>query len=178
MLFRRRQPEGLSARLRLWLWPRRSWKRSLSYFKKRVLRLRATPHAIAAGFSAGVFAAFSPILGGHILIALAIAYCISGNMAAAILGTTVANPLTFPMIWAATYEVGRLIIGGGGSTIAHKGIGEALASMDFAAMWKPYLEPMLFGSLVLGALGGLIAYALLYMAVNTYQHGRRHKGEA
>ncbi len=176
MLFRRRKPETLRGRLRLFLWPRRSWGRSLSYFKKRVLRLKATPHAIAAGFSAGVFAAFSPILGGHILMALAIAYCISGNMAAAALGTAVANPLTFPMIWAGTYEVGRLLIGAPGGEGARKGIGEALSSMDVAAIWKPYLEPMLIGSLILGALFGVMAYFILYTAVKGYQANRRKGG--
>jgi uncharacterized protein len=176
MLFRRRKPETLRGRVRLFLWPRRSWGRSLSYFKKRVLRLKATPHAIAAGFSAGVFAAFSPILGGHILMALAIAYCISGNMAAAALGTAVANPLTFPMIWAGTYEVGRLLIGTNGAEGGRKGIGEALSSMDVAAIWKPYLEPMLIGSLILGALFGVLAYFILYTAVKGYQANRRKGG--
>ena len=171
MLFRRRQPETLAQKLRAALWPRRSWRRSLGYFKKRVLRLKATPHAIAAGFSAGVFASFSPLLGGHIVMALAIAYCLSGNMAAAVLGTALANPLTFPMIWAGTYELGRLITGGV-PVASPKGIGEALASMDVDAIWKPYLEPMLIGSVIIGIVAAVIAYGILYSAVKTYQAGR------
>ena len=49
MLFRRREPEGVWERFRTALWPRRSFTRSVQYLVKRVLRLTATPHAIAAG---------------------------------------------------------------------------------------------------------------------------------
>ena len=49
MLFRRRTRESLWQRFRVHMWPRRSLSRSLQYFWKRILRLRATPHAIAAG---------------------------------------------------------------------------------------------------------------------------------
>ncbi|KAA0971032.1 DUF2062 domain-containing protein [Aureimonas fodinaquatilis] len=175
MLFRRRKPEGLLAKVRLYLWPRRSWRRSFTYIRKRVLRLRATPHAIAAGFAAGVFAAFSPFIGGHILIALVLAYCISGNMAAAIIGTTVANPLTLPVIWAGTYELGHILLPSrSAGQIGVGGIGKALASMDIAAIWRPYLAPMLLGSLLLGALAAVLVYSCLYPAVRGYQHRRLH----
>ena len=48
MLFRRRKPDGFLERVRTYLWPRRSFSRSLQYFSKRILRLKATPHAVAA----------------------------------------------------------------------------------------------------------------------------------
>ncbi|HMM65076.1 MAG TPA: DUF2062 domain-containing protein, partial [Mesorhizobium sp.] len=38
MLFKRRETESLWERLRVWLWPRRSFSRSLQYFSKRILR--------------------------------------------------------------------------------------------------------------------------------------------
>ncbi|TIN70311.1 MAG: DUF2062 domain-containing protein, partial [Mesorhizobium sp.] len=41
MLFRRRKPDGLYERVRTYLWPRRSFSRSLQYFSKRILRLKA-----------------------------------------------------------------------------------------------------------------------------------------
>jgi holo-[acyl-carrier protein] synthase len=113
MLFKRRIKPGFRERMRTALWPRRSVGRSLRYFGKRVLRLRATPHAIAAGLAAGIFSSFIPILGVHIAVALAIAWIIGGNIAAAILGTTLGNPLFLPFIWGATLEAGRFILSGG-----------------------------------------------------------------
>ena len=78
MLFKRRQKAGLGERVRLVLWPRRSFSRSLQYFAKRVLRLRATPHAGAAGVAAGIFASFFP-LGLHVVIAMVVAWLVAGG---------------------------------------------------------------------------------------------------
>ncbi len=60
--------------------------------KKRVLRLRATPHAIAAGVAAGVFATFTPLLGFHFAMAFVIAYLVRGSLPAAALGASSAIP--------------------------------------------------------------------------------------
>ena len=73
MLFRRRKKADLLERARTFFWPRRSFLRSAQYFIKRVLRLSATPHAIAAGVAAGVFASFTPFLGFHFVIAAGLA---------------------------------------------------------------------------------------------------------
>jgi uncharacterized protein (DUF2062 family) len=100
MLFRRRRPEGIFDRMRTAIWPRRSFGRSFQYFIKRVLRLTATPHAIAAGVAAGVFASWTPLLGFHFVLAFALAYVLAGNMVAAALGTAFGNPISFPFIWA------------------------------------------------------------------------------
>ena len=50
MLFRRRETESWAERLRVHLWPRRSWSRSSRYVLYRLRRLSASPHAIALGF--------------------------------------------------------------------------------------------------------------------------------
>ncbi len=176
MLFRRRQPETRLQRLRATLWPRRSWRRSLRYMQKRVLRLRATPHAIAAGVAAGVFATFTPFLGFHFLLAFAIAYCIAGNMAAAALGCLAGNPLTFPLVWASTYEVGRSILHAevpGGSP--PPGMEGALRHLDIAALWEPYLKPMLVGSIPLGLAFGALSYGLVRFGAASFQASRARR---
>ena len=87
MLFGRKKPESWPEKLRVMLWPRRSWMRSTKYLAKRVLRLTASPHAISAGVAAGVFASFTPFIGFHFLIAFFVAYFIAGNFIAAASGT-------------------------------------------------------------------------------------------
>jgi uncharacterized protein (DUF2062 family) len=111
MLFRRRRPEGYFDRMRTALWPRRSFGRSFQYFIKRVLRLTATPHAIAAGVAAGVFASWTPLLGFHFILAFALSYVLAGNMVAAAIGTAFGNPLSFPFIWTLTIKIGNMLIG-------------------------------------------------------------------
>lgn len=172
MLFKRRNPADFRERLRLALWPRRSFRRSARYFAKRVLRLRATPHAIAAGVAAGVFASFFP-LGIHLVVALATSWLIAGNLVAASLGTAFGNPLTIPVIWGATYEVGYLILHGGDAGAIHpSNIGSMIDAIGIAALWAPLLEPMIIGALPLGLVFATAAYALTRWTVGTFQHRR------
>ncbi len=176
MLFRRRQPETLSQRLRGALWPRRSWRRSLLYMKKRVLRLRASPHAIAAGIAAGVFATFTPLLGFHFVMACVIAYLLRGSLPAAVLGCLIGNPVTYPIIWGATYEAGRFLLAAEiPDGQAPESLSAALAHGHLAAIWDPYLKPMLIGSIPLGIVFAVIAYGLVLVGVRGFQAARAHK---
>lgn len=173
MLFRRRQPLSYSMRLRELLWPRKGFSRSFQYFGKRVLRLSATPHAVAAGLVAGVVSSLTPFIGFHFLIAFAIAYLISGNMLAAALGTALGNPLTFPLIWAATWEVGHRILGAGAPVGDAVDLHRAWHQSGIAHIWEPILKPMLVGAIPLAAISTVVVYAVTYVAVDRFQRRRR-----
>lgn len=177
MLFRRRKPESLGERLRVFLWPRRSFSRSLRYIVKRVLRLTATPHAIAAGIAAGVFASWTPFLGFHIAIAVVIACLCAGNLAAAVIGTGFGNPLTFPFIWAASYELGTFMLKNGELREKQIDLSGLFRHLDIAELWQPVLKPMLAGAVPLGLLFSLIFYGLTYWGVNTFRSRRRERIE-
>ncbi len=173
MLFRSREQADLRRRLRLALWPRRSFRRSALYLAKRVVRLRATPHAIAAGVAAGVFASFFP-LGIHLLVAVAVAWLVAGNIVAAALGTAVGNPLTLPLMWGGTYEMGHLILHGGEPpAIQPTEIGDIIGRIGVAALWEPLLEPMLVGAVPLGLTFAAVAYVFTRTAVGAFQRRKR-----
>jgi uncharacterized protein (DUF2062 family) len=176
MLFKRRISEGFGERLRVWLWPRRSFSRSLQYFTKRILRLKATPHAVAAGVAAGVFASFFP-LGLHFVIAALVCWLIAGNLVAALLGAAVGgNPLTVPLLWGASWETGKLILHG---HLANHGTSENLGAMlhklNFSQLWGPVLEPMAIGAVPLGLFFGLIFYGLTRWAMTVFRERRRKR---
>ncbi|MDF1607732.1 DUF2062 domain-containing protein [Hoeflea sp. YIM 152468] len=174
MLFRRRRPEGFWDRMRTALWPRRSFGRSFQYFLKRVLRLTATPHAIAAGVAAGVFASWTPLLGFHFLLAFALAYVLAGNMAAAAIGTGFGNPLSFPFIWALTIKLGNMLIGV--ETGAHQkqvNLEALLRHLDIKQLWDPVLKPMLIGAIPPGLVSGITFYILTYWTVRAFQLRRK-----
>jgi hypothetical protein len=163
MLFGRRNPFHWKEKLRVAVWPRRSWSRSVSYIMKRILRLTASPHAVAAGVAAGVFSAFTPFMGLHVILALVIAWLIAGNLVAAALGTLVGNPVTFPIIWGATWEVGHVTAPGAqphaaaaGSGMHEIGLGGLLGNLP--EIWEPLLKPMTIGAIPLGLFFSLIAY--------------------
>ncbi|NVM41823.1 DUF2062 domain-containing protein [Ochrobactrum intermedium] len=172
MLFQRRNPPTRKERLRLLVWPRRSFSRSLRYGGKRILRITASPHAVAAGLAVGVFSAFTPFFGFHLIIAIVLAYVLAGNIAAAALGTTLANPLTLPFIWGGTFELGRFIMNGSIDDAPPIHLGRALETMRFDEIWTPLLKPMLFGSTILGAAFAVVVYFVTRFAVSAFRRRR------
>ena len=172
MLFKRRDEIGLFERLRVWMWPRVSWRRSTLYFFKRILRLSATPYAISMGAAAGAFTSCTPFLGLHFVIAAIIAYLLRGNLIASAVGTSVGNPLTFPFIWAATYETGQLFLGGDSPGLPE--FGEQLYQQSFEQLW-PLIKPMMVGAIPIGLAAGLVMYVIVYQSVTVYQTKRRKR---
>jgi uncharacterized protein (DUF2062 family) len=173
MLFRRRHAPGLWARFRLWLWPRVSWRRSALYYVKRVLRLSGSPYAIAMGTAVGVFASFTPFVGLHLIITLVLAWLLGANVIAGAIGTAVGNPLTFPLIWASTYELGHIIQMGPGRAAPAR-LQYDLTHKSFEQL-LPLIKPMVIGAIPLGLAAGAITYLIVYKAVSAYQEARRRR---
>jgi uncharacterized protein (DUF2062 family) len=177
MLFRRRNPLSLRERIKLALWPANGWRRSISYIGKRVLRLSGSPHAIAAGFAAGVFSTFTPFLGFHFAISFLAAFLIGGNMIAAAFGTVVGNPLTYPLMWLASYKVGNILLGVDHAEMAAHEISANLAEMPLRSI-VPLLKPLVVGGVPLGLAFGLLGYFIVRWGVTGYQRARRERLEA
>lgn len=175
MLFRRREAESLLGRMRVHLWPRRSWSRSSRYVVYRLRRLSDSPHAVAVGFAAGVYSAVTPFLGTHMIMAALIAWAIGGSIVAALLGTFIGNPLTYPVFWYSTYEVGNLMLGG---TVAKQRIdlSDGIFQSSLEQLW-PILKPMSLGTIPVGLALAALSYVLVKPMVEAYQHRRRREIE-
>jgi len=78
---------------------------------RRLFRLGADPHAVAAGFASGAALSCTPLFGIHFLLAFGLAWAVRGHMVAAALGTVVGNPLTFPIFVSGAYGVGAFAFG-------------------------------------------------------------------
>lgn len=177
MLFRRARRIGLGERLRLAVWPRRSWSRSARYVFLRLKRLPSSPHRIAVGAAAGVFAVFTPFLGAQMILATVLAVVMRGSIVASFLASFVGNPLTYPIIWFATYNLGNLMLGDtatgqlvdlrarfevfGDSIVS----GRPQAILDALGTIWPILKPMAVGALPLGTLAAALAYAGIRRAI-------------
>lgn len=184
MLFKRRVPPSIAERIRVWLWPRRSWSRSLRYVLYRIVRLRTNPHALALGCAAGVFAACTPLIGGQMVLATLLAFSMRANVPAAILATFFGNPVSWPVIWAATYVAGAHMIGEGSAA----SVGELHSRVDLlldavlgqspemvaaaAAFVWPIFKPMLAGSLPIGLVAGVLIYYMMRGAARAVQKRR------
>ena len=188
MLFGRRIPADWREKLRVSLWPRRSWARSAIYVTKRILRLTGSPHAISAGVAAGVFASFTPFMGFHFITAFIVAYIVAGNLLAAALGTFFGNPISFPFIWASTYTTGNFILNR--SSANDEGPGNTLNSLEFsnfwdhgfyslfhqlAGIWNPVIKPMLIGSIPVGVSVSIAAYIITRWVAVKFRDARQKR---
>jgi uncharacterized protein len=182
MLFRRREEESVLERIRVHLWPRRSWSRSTRYILYRLKRLSESPHAVALGFAVGVFSAATPFLGTHMVMAALIAWAVGGSIVAAVLGTFFGNPLTYPLLWYTTYQVGHLMLGG--RAVKHNiDLSNGIFQSSLEKLW-PILKPMSLGCIPVGLALAAVSYVLVKPMVEAYKHrrlrelGTKSRGEA
>lgn len=175
MLFQRRRKENFKQRVRIALWPRRTWWRSVRYMMLRVLRLTASPHVIAMGMAAGVFASFTPFLGFHFVIAFAICFFTRGSYFAGITGTFFGNPLTFPFIWASVLSSGRFILHFGDEQDAPPMVVPELSAdivlNSFHTVW-PVIKAMTIGAFPVGIPVAIICYFIVRQMARFYQKSR------
>lgn len=165
------------------LWPQRGLQRGWRYLWHRMTRISATPHTIALGAATGAFVSFTPFIGFHFLLAAAIALALGGSIVASALGTAVGNPLTFPFIWLASYDLGALLLGYRQRKHIDIDVPDDMLMLLFTdplafcrAVWSaidPYVVPMTVGGIPLGLACGLAVYVLVRSAVAGYQRRRR-----
>ncbi|MBX4336070.1 DUF2062 domain-containing protein [Bartonella raoultii] len=184
MLFGHREPVGFVKRIRLWLWPRRSFSRSFSYIRKRILRISATPHKVALGFSIGIFLACSPLFGMHIILAILLSWILRGNFAAAIIGTIFSNPLTFLLIVMADYKIGYFCLSLFSNVseislsqirLLFNSLTLSNVSLLFKGAWNSIMMPMVLGGTFLGFVLGSLSYIGIYRAITRFQKKRYQK---
>ena len=177
MILKSRQEIKWTDRLRNLFWPKKSYWRSLQYFGKRILRIRATPHALALGFAIGVFAAFTPP-GIHVPLAVFIAWAVGANMISAALATAISNPFTFIPIGAMDLKVGHLFFGHhGGPNVPLESIMPMMMHMNLGGMWGPFFKPFLLGSVLLGVGFAIPAYFAVYFAAKSFETNKRQRAE-
>ncbi len=178
MLFDRRNQPSYWEKFRVFMWPRRSWSRSVNYVLHRVNRLSGSSHTIALGCAVGIFVSFTPIMGFHFLAAFLLAYIVGGNLLASALGTFFGNPITFPFIWASAYKFGHWILG---NDVGAFSVDQLIATFSdgffsaFENAFGMYIKPMTIGGAPLGLVAGFFGYFIIKQLVDKYQQRRQEK---
>lgn len=174
-MFKRRRGPLHPVHLRQWVAPRKGFSRGWRYVRARLQRLPGSPHRIALGAALGVGVSFTPLFGLHIALAAGVAWVLRANMVAALLGTMVGNPLTFPLIAPLAIRAGNLMLG----TTASETAGEQVSNWQWlrglSGAVDSLLLPYLAGGALLGILVGAAAYVLLRPMVRAYQLARKHR---
>ena len=128
-----------------------------------LLRVEDAPGRVAGAFGIGVFIAFSPLLGIHTGLALAVAFAFRLNRVAILAGTWVNNPWTIAPLYLAGTLLGCALLGvpsDGLESINWHLHGRAFYAALLEGL-RPYLVPFLVGNSVLGLLSGALAYLIL-----------------
>ena len=133
-----------------------------------ILHTDDPPPRAALAFAVGVFIAWTPALGFHTLLALAIAFLFGLNRVAVLAGTFVNNPWTFVPIYTASAWLGSLLTGTEvspprleGSTWSHL--------FDFLAQCRPWIVPLTMGTLVLGLACALVSFPVVLIGIRWYR---------
>jgi len=159
--------------------------KTLHYRWRQMLRVRATPHEIALGCAAGVFAACTPFLGFQMALAFALAALLRVSVPAALAATFVGNPISWPAIRTASYLAGAWVLGHDPALAAETIVESAtVLSATLAAPGKPELsatvvnlsplwEPMVLGGVLVGLLAAAGSYYPMRRAVRVFQKHRR-----
>jgi hypothetical protein len=173
---------GLLNKIRDAVWPRMGLRRYARYLQTRVMRLSASPHAIAAGVASGAAVSMLPLIGLHFVLGFVLAFALRGNMLAAAIGTVWGNPLSFPLFFAASYAIGDWLTGGGGVSVTEgarveatgEQLSQGLFSSGFDAVW-PTFKTMMIGGVPLAVLVFAVFYVVVRVVVTRFRALRQSR---
>jgi uncharacterized protein len=149
------------------------------YFRDRIrsiFQLNDTPHRLALAFAVGVFIAFSPTIGLHLLSCLLVAWIFRLSKLVLITATFINNPWTIvPMygfcIWFGSKLLGLEIV------MPQIAWNELTLSSAYAVI-QPYFWSFITGTLVAGGIAAVIAYGLISWLVVRYRAAEKRRGDS
>ncbi len=154
----------------------------LRFLKLKILHVSDTPKRIAMGGAIGMFVAWSPLFGLHLLIALLIALVMRANKIVALVVVWVANPLTMVPVLYGDYRVGLMItklfgsentaensqVKEGFAKIRAEGLGSIFSAEFWQKSWEMFcgnVTEVIIGSVVMGLLAAAVTYWMMYHAI-------------
>ncbi len=147
---------------------RSRWRRSVRYLYLRLMRMQATPRAIARGIAAGAFSGLFPFFGLQIIIAVGLCVPLRGNKLAAAAATWISNPFTYVPIYLFNLQVGQWLLG-----LDQPLMPQELDYRNWAAWGWEMILSLLLGCTVMGLIAAVICYFLGLWFVHRIRRQRR-----
>jgi len=119
----------------------------------RFKQLNGDPHYVALGMAIGVFISVTPTIPFHTVIALFLAFILRGSKAAAAIGVWFSNPVTIPLFYKGSYDVGVSILGNSAPFST-----EYESILELLKLGADVTIAMITGGVILGILPGIAAY--------------------
>jgi len=146
-------------------------KEKLKHWLRVLLHTQDSPERTALAFAIGVFIAFlPPVFWLHTLLALAIAFLFRLNRLAVLAGTYTNTPFTMIPVIGAEIWVGKLLLRSHGPLRLPRRPPTSFEGWRLAfVQLKPFVPPLLVGSLILGLLAAGIAYLVALRVIVAYR---------
>jgi uncharacterized protein (DUF2062 family) len=135
----------------------------------RLLRLNATPHGVALGFTLGLALSLFPIPFLGMIVAMAVAPLVGASLPAVYAGSAVVNPLTGAAIYFAELWLGGVLTGA--ELPAWEEVRD-LGWREWLRLFADLLPAFVLGALAAMVMGSAITYPTIYWLVAAYR--RRH----
>ena len=134
---------------------------------EQLLHTHDTPHRTALAYALGVFLGFSPMLGLHTVLGLALAFLFGLNRVAVVLGVYSNLPWLVPAYYTLATVAGAAVLG---VDVQPRALEDAMRVVS-AASWGDFAGPVrrlapFMWSYVLGSTAGAVALALLAYRVS------------
>ena len=178
-MFKRQNKRGIFSKVRNYIYPEMGLKRTLAYYGFKMIRIKASSHSIAFGFSLGVFVSFGPFIGLHTICSFIFAFIFRCNLIATLLGSLVGNPWTFPALWWLEYKIGNLILNTNELVdtkllkhMKHHLIHNLIHSLKkgdidvFVEHIFPVIKPLLLGSIPVAIISAVALYQPIKILIN------------
>ncbi|MEJ2183176.1 MAG: DUF2062 domain-containing protein [Nitrospirota bacterium] len=136
-----------------------------------VLSVRDTPRRIAVSFAVGLFVGFSPLIGLHTLLGIALAWAFRLNRVVLLTAVYINNPLSMIPIYTFCTWLGSLMLG----------VDLSLPSIEWkrvtmstvAGQLGDLLLPFLVGSSAVAALAAIVSYVVIRRSLELRRGLRR-----
>ncbi len=152
--------------------------RPIRYYYYRMLRERSSPRQLASGLAVGVFVGLAIPYGLQVVSIVAAALLFRRfNRIAALLGCTVTNPLTTPLIYLGYYRLGKWLTGFRMRTeIAESPDSETIWAMlrDYT-VYRDTLLSMGLAALIFAIVGSALTYLIGRPLIARYQRRRKKR---
>jgi uncharacterized protein len=140
------------------------------YIRERlhaIVKLDDPPHKLALAFALGIFIAFSPTIGLHMLSCLALGWLFRLNTLVIITASFVNNPWTMIPLYGFCTWFGLWITGK--HAVVPKIVWNEITPSNFYSILKPYLWSYVAGTLILGAVAAVASYFVFHAVVVHYR---------
>ena len=128
-------------------------REKIQHLITRFKQLNGDPHYVALGMAIGVFISVTPTIPFHTVIALALAFILRGSKAAAAIGVWFSNPITIPLFYKGSYDLGISILGNSAPFST-----EYESILELLKLGADVTIAMITGGVILGILPGIAAY--------------------